>query len=402
VPPPPLGKDPVARQPGNPATYRLVSLLVALVVGGWIGIRPGGGPGPEAFWLFGLGLCAAVNLQILGLWLAGRLTGVYRVVWQSVGVGRWLGRVEIAGRLVVLRALPMVLWAPCMVVVAGARHRRWRIWAGSLVRFAVELALVVACAVAGWWALGTGLALALVISLLSRPKDADSRSWALFRLPFGDEQARLAAITYPSGTLVRAHAALSAGHLATARRLLDAATAEGTAGGAAESDGSRPLAVRGAVLLAEGRYAEAATAATALHGRSSTPRARSAAALSYATALALGTEAGVWSPAETAAAFRSALALVPPTVAVMNGLTALDRLLTGNPAEAARLSARVTRFAADVPTRAQAFCTLAAARSLTGDRAGAAKALAAAERLAPELPRIAVVRGLTGVGGGAV
>jgi hypothetical protein len=393
-----------------------VFLVTAVVVGSWLATRPGGGPGAPAFLLFALGVVAAVQIQVVGFWLVGRLGGICRVVWQSVGVGRWLGRAEIAGRLVVLRALPVALWAPCMVVVAGARHPRRRMWIGSLLRLLGELALIVACAVAGWWAFTAGLALMCVSSLLTRPNDPESRSWALFRLPFGGEHLRLAEITYPSTTLVRAHAALAAGHLAEARRLLDAATAEeaagtaaGTAagGGAADgaatgSDGSRVLAVRSAVLLAEGRYAEAATAATALHGRLSTPRGRSAAALGYATALALGTEAGVWAPAETAVAFRSAVALVTPVVAVMNGVTALDRLLTGNPAEAVRLATRVTRFAADVPGRAQAFCTLAVARSLTGDRAGAAKALAAAERLAPELPRIAVVRRLTGLGAAAV
>jgi hypothetical protein len=394
--PDPAGKA----QPGKAAGVLRTSFIVCAVLIGWFGARAGG---PRLAWPvleFVLGLVAFLQLQAVGLWLAGRVTGTLRVAWQSVGAGRWLGSTTVGGRLLVVRTAPLVLWAPCLVMIAGVPNRRWRMWGGSVARLVVELAAVVACAAAGWWWIAAAGAFLLAGSLGSRPGDPDSRFWMLARLPFGDRHRRLDELTYPSEAAVGAVVAFTAGRFAEARGLLDRAKAEGPVPG---SDGTQLLNVESMLLLAEGRYPEAASAATALYARTTTARMRSAAAFRYAGALALGTEAGIWAPAETAPAFRSTLALVPPNVAALGGLTALDRLLAGTPAEAIRPLTRAARFAPDVPSRAQAFCTLAAARALTGDRAGAAKALATAERLTPESPRIGVVRGVTGIaGGGAV
>lgn len=375
ISPAPLAPAPAGRRRSLPRLLFVFCAVLAGVLGGTRALPLD----PDDFLLFALGMFLGMNLQVLATLLYGRLSGL-ATVWLSVGVGRWLGSTVRGGRLVTFRSLPLILVNACMVVVARPGLRR-RMWCGAVLTVLTELLVAALLVAAGGPVayLGWGVAVLAVLTSTVRPGRATTQAWRLFRLPFGQEEQRLAEWLHDPASLAAARAA-AAGRVDLLRAALD---------GAEPSDAPRRQAMTAVLALAEGRCADAARTAAALRERSQAPTLRTGALQLYACAIADGIAAGHWRAEEAMPTFSAALAALraeAPAAAVRGtDLAAMEALFAGRAGQAERLAAQAASVAPDVLSRARALLTQSAAHTVAGHPALAPAPLARAQALSPTL-----------------
>ena len=360
-------------------------LFVVICLGLGIGMaRTGvqlGGPG--AILVAWLGVLLGIQLHVLLSLAASRWAGM-GLVSMSVGTGRWLGSKRVAGRLLVFRPLPIVPFVTCMVLVRpqDGRGRKLRLWTTVAGILGVEAAVAVLLAHSAVPALGYGVGLLLIMTLVLRPGRVLSVFWTLFRLPFGDQEQRLEERSYAPAAL-EATRELLAGRIGAAREALG--PPDGT---------QRWLGASCSLALAEGRFAEAAEQANELYERSAEPLNKAWALSVYAAAMADGVAAGHWQPHEALPQFARTMQEIRDTQPLLvraTDLGAVESLLKQSPAQAAKQAARAAGMAPDAVSRARALCTRAVALAYLGETAKAREVLAKADTTAPGLDRVAVV-----------
>jgi hypothetical protein len=333
----------------------------------------------------GLASVAASQFGLLASVLVVRVS-VQRLV---VGIGPRLADWSTPHRVVVLRAIPILL---AVSVRATRQPVRKRIWASALCAavFEVGLAAVAVRFAAGPFTHGFAAATvaALCVSLIpKRTAASTSTGWLLFRLPWvSDDLSRQMEAAPVVG---KALEAAQAGELATAERL--AAQLRET-----YPDLRSALAARISVLEAQGRYAEAMILAVKL--TTDMEQEPQEAAVSYAALAGLTcatVEAGQLESelglSTASQAIENAATLGYPSYK-LNGVRALHALLSGKLDEAITLARLAAGAGDDLLARADDLATLARAHMASGDNRTARQVLSEAEKLASWWPRVVGTR----------
>lgn len=313
------------------------------------GRMPAAGSGVGGEFLVLAGFLLAFSLGPLLRLAVARPSGT-AWAWASVGAGRRVASFAVRGRLVTVRAIPLVLFVPRFLAVDRPRLRL-RLWAGSaavvLGTGGTGTALIVSGR-PGLQDVGWGLVVTTAATVLGAPHVVGSTGWMLLRLPFAGHGAELAEITHDAG-LVPVQRTLGVGDVAAARAALDAVP---------PSRAVQRLGAEASVLLAEERYAEAARSAAEVYAAAVVPGTRAVSAATYASALAYGALTGIWSYEEVRPPFDAAVREVRQIAPKLPGATilgALDALLRGDRERASEIAARAARLAPTELARARAL-----------------------------------------------
>lgn len=348
--------------------------------------------GDTALGVLGLvvGAILGLNALHLGMLLGALVLGV-RVHRVVLGVGGRVWERRTPQLLLMLRALPVVLWvsigpgkAPVRKRMAGAAGV-----ALGIALLTVAALVLVALDGAAFWA-GVVAGTVLVVAPELRPRQTARNTtvgWLLFRVPRLTGRAADQLTAAPMVTT--AVQAAEAGDLDAAERLAAELAAEYPELPAA-------LAVRTVVLELRGRYAEAMLLTVKLAGdRTQEP---------YEAAINFAALAGIACVTVEAGQLDSETGLSTATMALANaetlgyhavkllGTRALLALLTGDAAKAVTLAGQAAEATDEPLVRANDLATLTAAHMAEGDNAAARVSLAKAEALVPWLPRITVLR----------
>ncbi|WP_104483216.1 hypothetical protein V5P93_001649 [Actinokineospora auranticolor] len=337
------------------------------------------------------GLLAGLLALQLGL-LAGALITGARVHQVVIGVGTRVVDWTTPRRVVVLRALPLLL---SVSVGPGKSPARLRMWGAALSSAvlgvaATATAVVLACTARNGFgtAVAVGCAATVGYALVPR-KTAGSTStgWLLLHLLrlTGVRARQLDAAPLVTSTVDAIqdgdieHAVDLAARIADEYPTLRTATA-----------------ARVLVLQAQGRYAEALLLAMTLAGDHEQTPQEAAVAFAALAGLAYATvEAGQLEPelglGTAAQALENAETLGYPTHK-LNGSRALRELLLGNADKAVTLARLSADSSDDRLGRADDLATLARAHMAAGNNPAARAALREAEAIVPWWPRVAVTR----------
>ncbi|TDP97577.1 hypothetical protein [Labedaea rhizosphaerae] len=341
-----------------------------------------------------LGLFAGAVLGLdalnLGMLLGALVLGV-RVHRVVLGVGARVWERRKPQQLLMLRAVPVILWVSVAPGKAPVR-RRMAATAGVALLFALlTVAGLTFAAIDGapFWVAATAGAVLLVAPEL-RPQQTvrtTTVGWLLFRVPRLTGRAADQLTAAPMVTT--AFKAAEAGDLDTAERLAAELAAR-------YPDLPAALAVRTAVLELRGRYAEAMLLTVKLAGdRTQEPHEAAVNFAALAGIACVTVEAGQLDSetglSTAAMALANAETLGYHTVKLL-GTRALLALLTGDTARAVALAGQAAAVTDEPLVRANDLATLTAAYMAEGDNAAARVSLAKAEALVPWLPRITVLR----------
>ncbi|MGW5052007.1 tetratricopeptide repeat protein [Actinokineospora sp. NPDC004072] len=330
------------------------------------------------------GVVATVGGYLIGLlamqvgMLVGALVLGVSVRSVVVGVGPRVGEWGRAGRVVVVRSVPVFLSVSIAPGKAPVRPRMW----GAAVCSAVAGVAVVVWLAGVWVVLGVASGLTVGYALIPRKTAAaTSTGWFLVHLlRLGPEQAA----QFEAAPVVKrtVDAAIS-GDLDTADRLAQQLAAD-------HPELKTARAARVLVHQARGRYVEALALAMAMiddQNPDDAPRFFAALA-----GLACDTvEAGLLDPAvglPTAANALDAAETLGYPAYKLTGTKAQHALLTGDTAQAITLARRAVETNDDPLSRADDLITLARAHMAAHDNRSARAAVAEAEQIAAWWPRV--------------
>ncbi|MFJ1752164.1 hypothetical protein [Kitasatospora sp. NPDC088134] len=351
----------------------VVALWVVILFGGVT--PPTGSLGGFLFGWFG-GLVVGTNLTQLLLALLGPLGGL-RALSYGVGLGQPLFGLPLGSRRLWVRAVPLPVFHG---MYQRARAARGRTWATVTAAYAAPVLLGVALLLAGpdgWWLFGTATAAFPALELLLTARYPGTAGWVVLRLPTAP--AEVLVDLFPTPVEADAHLALENGRIADAAALL---------AGAPAPSGRTGAAIRINVLLAQGRWQEALTAAESLTAGRLHASAWTVSVL-RAQVLVCAADAGLLPLPQAVSLLTAELASVGDRP---HAAARADRLRLGGDREGAlRESARALRASGDSVVTANAFCSRAAALLAAGRSEEAGKALDRARKLLPGLARIALV-----------